>query len=96
MFSGTTGHIEWHLEVGLAIQLVAAPEQAQQHLSEVPQDLYDNCKALGLPTSGNAVGFASTTDLQGLPLGPYLQNLGWHPKGIGAMAGYDTVSLFSS
>ena len=81
------GHIEWHLEVGLAIQLVEAPLIAQQR-NTAPQAMYDQCKALGKPSSGNAAGFASTTDLDGLPLGPYPQKLGWHPKGIGAMTGY--------
>ena len=66
------GHIEWHLEVGLAVQLVEAPLQAQRHYG-VPQKLLDNCKALKLPTSGNAAGIASATDLHGLPLGPYPQ-----------------------
>ncbi|KAF8882185.1 ferroxidase [Gymnopilus junonius] len=87
-------HIEWHLQVGLAVQFIAAPEQAQQHFSQVPQELFDNCKAQGLPTSGNAAGFASTTDLRGLKLGPYLQNLGWHQRGIGAMAGCVLTAVF--
>lgn len=77
-------HIEWHLESGLAIQLIEAPLLAQQR-NKVPQVMYENCKALGKPFSGNAAGFASTTNLAGLPLGPYHQHLGWHPKGIGAM-----------
>ncbi|KAL0958079.1 hypothetical protein HGRIS_000255 [Hohenbuehelia grisea] len=79
-------HIEWHLEVGLAIQLVEAPLEAQQR-NHVPQVMYDHCKALNMPFSGNAAGFASTTQLDGLPLGPYPQNNGWHGKGIGAMFG---------
>ncbi|KAG6841148.1 hypothetical protein C0991_001425 [Blastosporella zonata] len=79
-------HIEWHLEVGLAIQLVEAPLLAQQRNSP-PQILNDHCAALGKPVSGNAAGIASTTDLTGLPLGPYQQVLGWRPKGIGAMFG---------
>ncbi|KAJ6532692.1 Fet3 protein [Mycena vulgaris] len=80
-------HIEWHLEVGLAIQLIEAPLLAQQYTSDVPSFIADNCKALGLPVSGNAAGHAGTTDLSGLKLGPYPQNNGWHSKGIGAMAG---------
>ncbi|KAJ3506458.1 hypothetical protein NLJ89_g6860 [Agrocybe chaxingu] len=80
-------HIEWHLEVGLAVQLVEAPIEAQQYVANVPPTMYDHCKALGKPISGNAAGHASVTDLTGLPLGPYPQNLGWHSKGIGAMAG---------
>lgn len=80
------GHIEWHLEVGLAIQLIEAPLQAQER-NTVPQVMYDNCKTLGQPSSGNAAGHQDPLDLQGLPLGPFLQNLGWHSRGIGAMAG---------
>ncbi|KAG6821107.1 hypothetical protein H0H93_006446 [Arthromyces matolae] len=79
-------HIEWHLEAGLAIQLIEAPLVAQQ-LTGPPQELTDNCKAQGKAVSGNAAGIASTTDLTGLPLGPYQQILGWRPKGIGAMFG---------
>ncbi|KAF9003375.1 Fet3 protein [Cyathus striatus] len=86
-------HIEWHLEVGLAVQLVEAPIQAQQHMSAIPPVMFDYCKTLGKPTSGNAAGFASTTDLQGLPLGPFPQKLGWHSKGIGAMAGCVLTAL---
>ncbi|KAJ7731143.1 Fet3 protein [Mycena maculata] len=80
-------HIEWHLEVGLAVQLIEAPLVAQTFAENVPASVAGNCKAQGLPASGNAAGFASTTDLDGLPLGPYLQNNGWHARGEGAMAG---------
>jgi iron transport multicopper oxidase len=67
--------------------MIEAPLLAQQR-NAVPQLMYDNCKALNKPFSGNAAGFASTTDLDGLPLGPYMQRLGWHAKGIGAMFAY--------
>lgn len=80
------GHIEWHLEVGLAVQFVEAPLIAQER-NGIPQFMFDQCAALGEPTSGNAAGHASATDLSGLPLGPFPQNNGWHPKGIGAMFG---------
>jgi len=49
--------------------------------------MYDQCAALGIPSSGNAAGHASPTNLSGLPLGPWLQKLGWLAKGIWAMAG---------
>ncbi|KAG1862535.1 Fet3 ferroxidase [Suillus subalutaceus] len=81
-------HIEWHLESGLAVQLITAPLQIQeQALGRVPAFMYEQCSALGVPSSGNAAGHASPTDLSGLPLGPAFQVLGWLPKGIGAMAG---------
>ncbi|KAI0938395.1 hypothetical protein AcV5_000087 [Taiwanofungus camphoratus] len=79
-------HIEWHLEVGLAIQLVEAPLVAQER-NTMPSFMIEQCQAVGSPYSGNAAGYASTTDLTGLPLGPFPQNNGWHSKGIGAMAG---------
>ncbi|KAI0747068.1 Fet3 protein [Daedaleopsis nitida] len=79
-------HIEWHLEVGLAVQFVEAPLLAQER-NAIPQFMYDQCTALGKPISGNAAGHASATDLTGLPLGPFPQNNGWHPRGIGAMFG---------
>jgi iron transport multicopper oxidase len=56
--------------------------------------MYDNCVALGKPFSGNAAGKASPDDVSGLKLGPYPQKLGWHSKGIGAMAGYVVVIPF--
>jgi iron transport multicopper oxidase len=60
--------------------------QAQQR-NTVPQIMYDNCKALGQPFTGNAAGNQDALDLKGLPLGPFIQNSGWHSKGIGGMAG---------
>lgn len=81
-------HIEWHLESGLAVQFITAPLQMQEQAQgRVPSFMYDQCAALGVSTSGNAAGHADPTDLSGLPLGPWLQKLGWLAKGIWAMAG---------
>ena len=82
-------HIEWHLSAGLAITLISAPAEIVSSNKQlpIPSFVADQCAALGMPTSGNAAGHASVTDLAGLPLGPYPQNNGWHPKGIGAMFG---------
>lgn len=81
-------HIEWHLESGLAAQFIIAPLQIQeQAVGRVPSFMYDQCAMLGLPSSGNAAGHASPTNLSGLPLGPWFQKLGWLVKGILAMAG---------
>ena len=81
------GHIEWHLEAGLAVQFIEAPLQIQQRAINVPQSLFQQCAAQGLPASGNAAGHASATDLSGLPLGPFPQILDWEAKGIVAIAG---------
>ena len=69
------------------MQFIEAPLQVQQR-NTIPQSMYDNCAALNQLSSGNAAGHQNDPlNLQGLPLGPFLQVLGWHPKGIGAMAG---------
>jgi iron transport multicopper oxidase len=83
------GHIEWHLEAGLAVTFTEAPLQMQERAMTLPpsQQLADNCATNGLPSSGNAAGHASTTDLSGLPEAPKEQNNGWHTKGILAMFG---------
>lgn len=77
----------------MAVQFVEAPQIAQQRSSSLPQTLADQCETLGMPASGNAAGHASTTDLSGLPLGPYQQKVGWQPRGIGAMAGSVLTAL---
>jgi iron transport multicopper oxidase len=64
------GHIEWHLEAGLAVEFIEAPLVMQQR-SNVPQSMYDQCRTDGTLFSGNAAGHNSTTDLSGLPLGPF-------------------------
>jgi len=64
-------HIEWHLEVGLAVQMIEAPLIAQQRSGPLPPAVAKQCRMLGHPVSGNAAGHASTTDLSGWYLGPF-------------------------
>ncbi|KAI1786463.1 multicopper oxidase-domain-containing protein [Ganoderma leucocontextum] len=45
-------HIEWHLEVGLVGSFIEAALVAQQ-CAAIPQFVYDQCRVLGQPTSGN-------------------------------------------
>ncbi|KAG1741488.1 Fet3 protein [Suillus paluster] len=88
------GHVEWHLESGLAVQFITAPLLIQERAQDrVPSFMYDQCAVLGKPYSGNAAGHASPTDLSGLPLGPWQQKLGWLTKGILAMAGCVLTAL---
>ena len=61
-----SGHIEWHLEMGLMLKIVEAPLALQGMQDLVPQTLYDQCKMLGQPFTGNAAGRASVSDLRGL------------------------------
>ncbi|KAJ7598653.1 Fet3 protein [Mycena floridula] len=63
-------HMEWHLEAGISMQLIEAPLLIP---NQVPKSMYDNCAKLGKPSSGNAAGHPSTSDLTGLKVGP-------HPK----------------
>jgi len=89
-----TGHIEWHLQAGLAMTFIEAALQIQERAKGVfPQFITDQCTAQGIPVSGNAAGHSDPFDLTGLPSGPYPQNNGWHGKGIAAMFG--CVAIFS-
>ncbi|KAG2148442.1 Fet3 protein [Suillus cothurnatus] len=88
-------HIEWHLESGLAVQFITAPLQIQEQAQgRVPAFMFEQCSSIGVPSSGNAAGHASPTDLSGLPLGPGFQQLGWLAKGIWAMAGCVLTTIF--
>jgi len=72
------------------VTFVEAPLEMQQRANTIqapPASLAQQCRAQNLLTSGNAAGHASATDLSGLPTGPFLQNNGWHTKGILAMTG---------
>ena len=73
IFAVYTGHIEWHLEVGLVMRFIEAPLQVQQR-NKIPQSIFDNCKALGQLSSGNTAGHQDAYDLTGLPQGPFIQN----------------------
>ncbi|KAL1917392.1 uncharacterized protein VTP21DRAFT_5048 [Calcarisporiella thermophila] len=77
-------HIEWHLEAGLAMTFIEAPLEAQKRIRP-PQQIYDQCHALGIQTSGNAAG-KNGTDLEGAPYGPFPLPGRFTPKGIGALA----------
>lgn len=47
-------HVDWHLEQGLAITLVEAPELIQNQL--IPENHFDSCKAGDIDYIGNAAG----------------------------------------
>lgn len=56
----TPGHIDWHMQQGLAATFIEAPLEMQKTLS-VPDDHYAACKAAGVPYAGNAA--ANTKDV---------------------------------
>ncbi|KAJ2744922.1 ferroxidase fet3 [Coemansia sp. BCRC 34301] len=78
-------HIEWHIEGGLNMVIVEAPDVMQKRI-RVPQQILDHCSLADIPTKGNAAG-REGFDLTGVPEGPYPYPLGWTRKAKGAMAG---------
>ncbi|KAI7854773.1 multicopper oxidase-domain-containing protein [Circinella umbellata] len=77
-------HIEWHLESGLAVTFIEAPEVAQQRMT-LPQAFNDICEAGNIPINGNGAG-KEGLDLKGAPSGITLIYDGFTSKGKGAMA----------
>ena len=55
--------------------------------------MLEHCATLGIPSTGNAVGKNSTTDLAGVVTGPFPQVHGWLPRAIGALAGTILAAL---
>lgn len=49
-------HIEWHVEAGVTVTLIEAPDKLQQSGLRIPQDHLAACQAQGIPTSGNCAG----------------------------------------
>jgi iron transport multicopper oxidase len=47
-------HIEWHVEMGLTVTIIEAPELLKN--IPIPADHIASCNALGIPTTGNAGG----------------------------------------
>lgn len=78
-------HIEWHLEAGLAVVFIEAPLEMQMTLS-IPDEMYQQCAAQNIKTTGNVVGLNSTTDFSGAPYGPFPLPNRITSKGIGALA----------
>ncbi|OTB15071.1 putative ferroxidase [Daldinia sp. EC12] len=56
-------HVEWHVEMGLSITLIEAPDKLRNYT--IPQDHLDACDAMGIPTTGNAAGNEDWEDTEG-------------------------------
>ncbi|KAJ3211961.1 ferroxidase fet3 [Dinochytrium kinnereticum] len=93
-------HIEWHLEAGLAITLIEAPNKLTS-ISPEPT-FYSHCAKQNIPSTGNAIG-KSGLDLSGYPLGPQeiptsmtLKGwLGFFGAAVSALVGIATVVWFA-
>ena len=49
-------HIEWHVEAGLTVTIIEAPEAFSTFKKPPPQSHYDACAAYPDPSSGNTAG----------------------------------------
>ncbi|KAF9172751.1 hypothetical protein BGX21_010796 [Mortierella sp. AD011] len=76
-------HIEWHLEAGLAVTFIEAPDVMQKVLTIDPSH-YEQCEALGIPAKGNAAGNEGL-DMTGANVGPTALPTGFTAKGIVAL-----------
>ncbi|KAI8957651.1 putative ferroxidase [Daldinia sp. FL1419] len=56
-------HVEWHVEMGLSVTLIEAPDRLRNY--SIPQDHLDACDAMGIPTTGNAAGNEEWDDTDG-------------------------------
>ncbi|RUP48939.1 Cupredoxin [Jimgerdemannia flammicorona] len=63
-------HIQWHMEAGLAMPFIEAPERAQARI-HLPQVFLDQCRELNINPMGNAAG-NNGTDFSGLQSGPQM------------------------
>ncbi|KAJ2400071.1 ferroxidase fet3 [Coemansia sp. RSA 2559] len=63
-------HMQYHMEQGLAMVFVESPHGINFNLKNVPKDLLSNCDAMGIPTTGNALGKVGL-DMSGDVHGPY-------------------------
>ncbi|EFX03254.1 iron transport multicopper oxidase fet3 precursor [Grosmannia clavigera kw1407] len=67
-------HIEWHVEMGLTVTIIQEPDQLKG--LTFPDDHIANCKKMGIPYQGNAIGNTvdplNTTGFQTVPSTSYL------------------------
>ena len=59
-------HTEWHVESGLTVTFIEAPDQLQQTRPFIPETHSNVCNVQGIPMQGNAAGNTNDwTDLTG-------------------------------
>jgi len=87
-------HIEWHVEMGLTATMIQIPEKLRN--LPIPQDHLDVCKAMGIPTSGNAGGNTDPFDTTGFNTVHSVNYTGalfippparYRPRGVRSIAG---------
>lgn len=88
-------HVDWHLEQGLAITLIEAPEDIQQN-QEIPPNHFDACTVGNISYYGNAAGKSGDDwlNLDGEPLQVQPLPPGFTFKGYLAMALCTMVAVY--
>ncbi|EMR64497.1 putative iron transport multicopper oxidase fet3 protein [Eutypa lata UCREL1] len=83
-------HIEWHVEMGLTATLIEAPDRLADF--EIPPDHLDLCRAMGIPTVGNAAGNTAWDDNTGFLTLPPTDYIGavWPAPGPISGSGVNT------
>lgn len=85
-------HIEWHLNSGLSLVIMEAPDLIPQRLS-IDAASPGFCQAQGISTTGNAGGLNSTMDFGAAPIEvPFLET-GWTGKAYGSIVGCGITAL---
>ena len=78
-------HIEFHLQAGLAMIFVEAPDLIQSQI-KVPQNFIDQCQNMKTKIKGNAAGYDDISTFDGIP-----KNLELYPDYI-QLKGYISLA----
>ncbi|ODQ80447.1 hypothetical protein BABINDRAFT_61782 [Babjeviella inositovora NRRL Y-12698] len=88
-------HVDWHLEQGLAITLIEAPEELRSQQGAILENHLEVCAAARIPTRGNAAGNAvAWLDLAGENVQPQPLPEGFTLKGYVALFISTLVGLY--
>lgn len=87
-------HVDWHLEQGLALVLVEAPEEIQAHQKHISANHVQVCRNVSVPVQGNAAANMDFLDLSGQNLQQPPLPEGFTVKGYFAMALCTLIALY--
>ncbi|KAI5968006.1 hypothetical protein CANMA_002774 [Candida margitis] len=87
-------HVDWHLEQGLALVLVEAPEEIQAHQKHISANHAQVCHNVSVPVQGNAAANMDFLDLTGQNLQQPPLPEGFTAKGYIAMALCTLVAVY--
>jgi len=87
-------HVDWHLEQGLALVLVEAPEEIQAHQKHISANHVQVCRNVSVPVQGNAAANMDFLDLSGQNLQQPPLPEGFTAKGYFAMALCTLIALY--